>query len=123
MIETLVQGNDWLTWIEQFDRGERTQTFKSAAAPLESHESQGEAWDQTDRLLHFPARNRTPTSDWQRHRARWLQEHDVRTEFLDAGIGTCWFAQQGEDEPVCGETEEAAIAHLARQNGLPWHDQ
>jgi hypothetical protein len=55
-------------------------------------------------------------------RARWLEEHDIHTRFLDAGIGCCWFAQQGDSEPVSGETENEAIARLARENGLPWRE-
>jgi len=51
-----------------------------------------------------------------------MKEYDVQTQFLDAGIGCCWFAQQGDDEPVCGETEDAAIERLARENGLPWSE-
>lgn len=54
-------------------------------------------------------------------RARWLQQHDVRTELLDLGVGCCWFAQQGEDEePVCGQSEEEAIGRLAREKRIPW---
>ena len=62
-----------------------------------------------------------PLSDWAR--MRWLADNDVHTEFLDAGIGCCWFAHQGDQEPVSGDTEEAAIARLARANGLKlWRD-
>jgi hypothetical protein len=53
---------------------------------------------------------------------RWLEEHDIHTEFRDAGIGCCWFAQQGDREPVSGETEAKAIARLAWENGLQWRE-
>jgi hypothetical protein len=60
----------------------------------------------------------TPPPITEQVRFRWLVENDVHTEFLDAGIGCCWFAHQGEQEPVSGDTEDAAIARLARENGL-----
>jgi hypothetical protein len=122
MMETLVQGNDWLTWIEQFEHDDRSASARLAPSQSQLRASHDEAWNQTDRLFHFPARQRSCEPHWQRDRARWLEEHDVHTQFLDAGIGACWFAQQGDDEPVCGETEEAAIARLARENGLPWQE-
>jgi hypothetical protein len=57
-------------------------------------------------------------------RDRWLREHDIDTEFLDAGIGCCWFARQGDQEPVCGETEEEALERLAQENGFKlWEDE
>lgn len=83
-----------------------------------------EDWERMDRPLRFPAERTTPqlkaggTHDVNPARARWLEEHDVRTEFLDGGIGCCWFAQQGEQEPSSGETEDEAIEHLARERGL-----
>jgi hypothetical protein len=50
-------------------------------------------------------------------------ENDVRTEFVDAGIGCCWFAYQDDQEPVSGETEDAALARLAHEKGLElWHE-
>lgn len=87
-----------------------------------------DSWDKTDRLFRFPARGdtmnstrRVPVNDWTR--LRWLAENDVHTEFLDAGIGCCWFAHQGDQEPVSGDTEDAAITRLARANGLKlWRD-
>ena len=84
-----------------------------------------EAWEKTDRPLQFPQRDPTtetspesapPNSEGAR--IRWLQDNDVHTEFLDAGIGCCWFAYRGEKEPVSGESEDAAIERLARENGL-----
>jgi hypothetical protein len=84
-----------------------------------------EAWDKTDRLLRYPGRGRSTgfsasaeplTSDSLR--ARWQLQHDVHTEFVDVGFGCCWFAYQGDQEPVNGETEIEAIARLARCNGL-----
>lgn len=52
-------------------------------------------------------------------RADWLAIHDVHTEFVDAGIGCCWFARRGDGETVSGETETEAIARLvARNTGL-----
>ena len=128
MTETLVQGNDWLSWIEQFDNEERWRGV--TLPPQRSRESQIELWDKTDRQLHFPVQHgasvatgggsTTKVAEANSARARWLQKHDVHTQRLDAGIGCCWFAQQGDDEPVCGETEDAAIARLAQENGLPW---
>jgi hypothetical protein len=56
-------------------------------------------------------------------RTRWLEANHVHTEFLDAGIGACWYAGQDGTEAVCGETEDDAIAQLARNNGLVlWTD-
>src|ERR1051325_11378428 len=51
-------------------------------------------------------------------RTRWLKANNVHTEFLDAGIGSCWVAEQGESDGACGETEDDAIALLARNKGL-----
>ena len=51
-------------------------------------------------------------------RTRWLEANDVHTEFLDAGIGCRWFAQKGDGETVTGDTEDEAIALLARVIGL-----
>jgi hypothetical protein len=53
-----------------------------------------------------------------RSRVRWLRDHDVYTEYLDAGIGGCWFAYRGAHEPVRGETEADALARLDREHGL-----
>ena len=130
MMETLVQGSDWLTWIEQLERNEKSENV--TPAPARSHESQLESWENTDRILYFPVRHHTSAPVWDglsmqaadgnSARARWLQKHDIHTQFLDAGIGCCWFAQQGDEEPVCGETEDAAIARLVRENGLRWRE-
>ena len=127
MLETLLEGNDWLTYLEQPERGEKADNVTLArATPV--GESHFDSWNKTDRPLHFPARPRPSEPFWddtisrmadqKSARARWLQKHDVHTEFIDAGIGCCWFAQQGDDEPVCGQTEEAAIEKLARENGI-----
>ena len=51
-------------------------------------------------------------------RALWLEANRVHTEFLDAGIGFFWFAEHDDTEAVCGETEDDAIAQLARNKGL-----
>ena len=51
-------------------------------------------------------------------RTQWLESNHVRTEFLDAGIGSCWLAEQDETEAAYGETEDEAIAGLARNKGL-----
>ena len=51
-------------------------------------------------------------------RARWLEANDVHTQFVDAGIGCVWFAQQGDQEPVCGESEYEAIVRLAHEYGI-----
>jgi hypothetical protein len=49
-------------------------------------------------------------------------ENDVQTEFLDAGIGCCWFAYR-DDAESSGETEKDAIVRLAQENGLKlWRD-
>ena len=89
---------------------------------LGSH-SQFEAWDKTDRQFRFPVRGLAGGSSMQaliHHlaRNRWLEANDVHTQFFDAGIACCWFAQQGDQEPVSGETEDEAIARLARENGF-----
>ena len=129
-METLVEGSDWRTWIEQFEH--EGGWGSGTSAPTQSKPSPAESWDQTDRPLSFwknqpepaaaAARQRPAPNvgDVNSARARWRQEHDVQTQFLDAGIGCCWFASQGDEEPVCGETEEAALERLAHDNGLPW---
>ena len=75
----------------------------------------------TDRPLCYPHGFRSgpqvQESGGNPARARWIEEHDVHTEFLDAGIGCCWFAEQGDHGAVIGETEDAAIAQLAKVNG------
>ena len=90
-----------------------------------THDWDLEAWEKTDRPLQFPASDKTTEtatdpaplrSDGAR--IRWLIDNDVHTEFLDAGIGCCWFAYRGEKESVSGESEDAAIERLARENGL-----
>lgn len=55
-------------------------------------------------------------------RVRWMIENDVETEFLDGGIGCCWFAFRG-DKVSSGETENDALERLARETGLElWRD-
>ncbi len=88
-------------------------------------ESDLEAQDKTDRPFRFPAKNRlyefmagTFPLNRPDARARWLTENDVHTELMDGGIGCCWFARQGDDEPVCGETEYDAIARLVQEKGM-----
>ncbi len=115
---TLVHRSDWGAPLEEFD------------IPSRSHESQLELDDRTDRQFHFPSwyhtlhglkkAPSTPVVRDDSARSQWLKEHDIRTQFMDAGIGCCWFAQQGDQEPVSGETEDEAIARLAQENGLPW---
>ena len=127
MLETLMQGNDWLTYIDQAEPNQKLGGIALAPDYLTDHESH-ELWEKTDRPLHFPTRfppfestadvSFPQLPDQKSTLARWLEENDVHTEFLDAGIGCCWYAQQGDEEPVCGETKEAAIEKLARQNGL-----
>ena len=63
-------------------------------------------------LVSSHERNRNPA------RTQWLEANHVHTEFVDAGIGSCWFAEQDDNEAVCGETEDDAIAELARKKGL-----
>jgi hypothetical protein len=87
-----------------------------------------EAWDRTDRPFRFLMQDQAspgvmqassaPAQGDNPARTRWLEENDVHTKFLDAGIGCCWFAHKGDEEPVTGETEYEAIARLARKNGL-----
>jgi hypothetical protein len=67
-------------------------------------------------------RSRTPASISNPARTRWLEENEVQTQLVDAGIGCSWFAQQGDREPVSGETEDEAIARLARENGFKLWD-
>ena len=130
MTESLVEGSDWLTWIESIGHSQSAAHVSIAPEPL--RDTHRESWDNTDRPLRAVRPSRTATcADYgsslhaistQAARVHWLQVHDIHTEFLDGGIGCSWFAQQGDDEPVCGETEEAAIAKLARENGLPWYE-
>ncbi len=100
----------------------------SRTTPLGSEQSRREsdleAQDKTDRPFRFPARNRlydfmarTFPLNRPDARVRWLTENDVRTELMDGGTGCCWFAYQGDDEPVCGETEYDAIARLVQEKG------
>ena len=129
MIETLIAVNYEGAATGGIDIGEHAW---APLAPDRSGDSRMERWDRTDRPLHVAVRARSLPRVWdassaataQRKlaRARWILEHDVHTEFLDAGIGCCWFAQQGDDEPVCGETEDAALERLAQQNGLHWEN-
>ena len=87
----------------------------------------GDAWDRTDRLFVFSRRSRGWTAGGafasDDSRVRWLMENDVHTEFVDAGIGCCWFAYR-DDMESSGETEEAAIHRLAEDTGLRlWRDE
>ena len=125
MRETLLQGNDWLTWIENTEPD--THAAALTSAPAQPTEANPEPWEKTDRLLRFPSRPNASKSVWDgaaprtlstSPRAQWLQDHNVETYFLDAGIGCCWFAQYADDEPVCGETEQAALDRLARDYGF-----
>ena len=96
-------------------------TFEEAG-----REPDSDAWDRTDRPFRYPAWAQTIGRRAKHSQGavedsaheKWLQEHEIHTEFLDAGIGCCWFASQGDQEPVCGETEEEALARLARQKGF-----
>ncbi len=110
--------NDGQVGIEQEVMSDTTQPTEPAVRELGR-----EAWEQTDRPLIFPSRNEIPrpsqeVTSAQVARKRWLAENGVQTEFLDGGIGCCWFARQGDLEPVSGQTEEEAIARLARERGL-----
>lgn len=115
----------------------RVVTFSNAQGFLKSalisgkprRDAVSENWDKTDRPFR-PARGHTTTRlaptlprSSECPRVRWLVENDVYTEYLDAGIGCCWFAYQGAQEPVSGETEDAAIIRLAGESGLElWRD-
>ena len=89
-----------------------------------------EGWEKTDRPLLYAVRDHATTRSTTTFprssgcpRVRWLAENDVYTEYVDAGIGCRWFASQGAQEPVSGETEDAAIIRLAREIGLElWRD-
>lgn len=127
MLETIVQGNDWLTFIQPLEGDEGSHSGAVAPTSFRKHQASEEAWEKTDRPLTVPrpgssasVRNdaHTVVIEPQSTQARWLADHDVHTEFLDAGIGCCWYAYQGDDEPVCGETEQAALEKLARQHGV-----
>ena len=103
--------------------------IRSRAAAEAARDADRDAWERTDRPLHYPARSRPPGSvgslamHGDSARARWLEANDIHTEFLDAGIGCCWFAYHGDEEPVSGETEMEAIERLARENGWElWSD-
>lgn len=87
------------------------------------HVRDSEAWDKTDRPFRFPGRRHGTAADPRASatdsaRMRWLEQNHVYTEWIDAGIGCCWFAYHGDEEPVCGETEHEAISRVAEQNGL-----
>lgn len=126
MQETLVQGNDWLAFVESQERGQKPSAVARPSLFDSKHESPLDAWANTDRPLR-PSKgprlsssvgnSNSPLINPDTMVARWLKEHDVHLEFVDGGIGCCWFAYQGDEEPVCGETEEAALEKLARANG------
>jgi hypothetical protein len=82
----------------------------------------GEWSGRTDRQFRFPHgfkdRSRPQEPRCNPARKRWLEVNDVHTRFVDAGIGCCWFAGKGDQEPVSGETEDEAIAQVAGINGL-----
>lgn len=75
----------------------------------------------TDRPLRFPhgfgGAPGVPPPSINPARAHWLEAHDVHTEFLDAGIGCGWFAENGNEGAVIGATEEEALTRLAQRNG------
>ena len=127
MLETLVQGNDWLAFIESLEKDRKSDSLLSNSSSPHEHEVHLEAWAKTDRPLRLPARvplsatvpdSNSFAADDKTVLTRWLEEQDVRVELLDAGIGCCWCAYLGDDEPVCGESEKAALENLARANGV-----
>jgi hypothetical protein len=84
--------------------------------------------ENTDRPFRFPHGHRHGAAKQAAvgdpERARWLAANNVRTQFFDAGIGCCWFAEMGDEEPVSGETQDEAIERLARIKGLTlWNEQ
>ena len=99
---TLVQYKDWRTYLEGMDHTDRQLRFPSG-----HHTIQGMLADSSEQAVSSTEA-----------RERWLEANDVHTQFLDAGIGCCWFAQQGDEEPVSGETEYEAIVKLAREHGI-----
>ena len=123
-MRTRVQRKDRRTWITQVqpDVSDNV-TYISEDPP---RDLDVETWEKTDRQLRIPShllrRVVEPPSPQARSnhsaRTRWLEENDVETQFIDAGIGCCWFAQIGDREPVSGETEDEALARLARENGF-----
>jgi hypothetical protein len=90
------------------------------------HDFRRESSDKMDRQFRFPHgfrdRSGPQAARCNLARKRWLEANDVHTQFLDAGIGCCWFAVKGDQEPVSGETEDEAIARVARINGLDLWD-
>jgi hypothetical protein len=81
--------------------------------------------ENADRPFHFPHGYRgavlpaAQVASDDAARTRWLAANNVRTQFFDAGIGCCWFAEMGDEEPVSGDTQDEAIERLARKKGLP----
>jgi hypothetical protein len=126
MLETLAQGNDWLAFIETQEGSQKSAGEARASFRPTEQERHLEAWGRTDRPLRGTKAPRSSgsaggsNSPWlnpETEAGRWLKEHDVHLEFVDGGIGCCWFAYERDEEPVCGETEEAALEKLARANG------
>ena len=125
-MRTVVQRRIGRTWIILEESDPTGSVTHIADEP--QRELDAEAWDKTDRQFQFPKARVTAGPGTQvlhnnPARTRWLEENDIHTQFLDAGIGCCWFAQQGDQEPVSGETEEEAIERLARQNGIQLWDE
>lgn len=54
---------------------------------------------------------------------RWQRVNDIHVRLFDLGFASAWFAQQGDQEPVSGETEAEACAKLARELGIRGWDE
>src|SRR5687767_13651976 len=86
------------------ETSERSTLYSGQLSPT----SHLEESDMTDRPFHYPhgfgvaSRELEPRANPAR--TRWIEAHDVHTEFLDAGIGCSWFAEAGDQGAVIGAT-------------------
>lgn len=116
------ESNDSGTQIERQTLVRRITVSTALVVGTPLHDLHREWSDKTDRQFRFPhgfeERSSPQTACCNAARKRWLEANDVHTRFVDVGIGCCWFAEKDDQEPVSGETEDEAIAQLARINGL-----